>query len=380
MSKRRFGRIRRLPSGRFQVRYKGPDGIDHPAPETFATKGEAARWLSIVETEIARRAWVDPRRGEISLQEFAETWVRERPNLRPKTVELYRSLLRRHLLPRLGDLPLVALSTERVRKWRQDLLDSGVSPTTTAKAYRLLRSMFATAVDDEILVRNPCRIKGASSEPTPERPVATVAQVFAIADRVPERIRALVLLATFASLRWGELIALRRRHIDLDLGLVRVVAAYNELSTGEMRLGPPKSAAGKRTVALPQATMADLKEHLERYAAPGPDGLLFVGPKGGPIRRSNWNKDVPWQAIVADVGVPGLRFHDLRHTGNTLAAPYASTRELMARMGHSSTRAAIIYQHATAERDRVIAEALDGLVHAARRPKNGDVDPRRSGT
>lgn len=380
MSKRRFGRIRRLPSGRFQVRYKGPDGIDHPAPETFATKGEAARWLSIVETEIARRAWVDPRRGEISLQEFAETWVRERPNLRPKTVELYRSLLRRHLLPRLGDLPLVALSTERVRKWRQDLLDSGVSPTTTAKAYRLLRSMFATAVDDEILVRNPCRIKGASSEPTPERPVATVAQVFAIADRVPERIRALVLLATFASLRWGELIALRRRHIDLDLGLVRVVAAYNELSTGEMRLGPPKSAAGKRTVALPQATMADLKEHLERYAAPGPDGLLFVGPKGGPIRRSNWNKDVPWQAIVADVGVPGLRFHDLRHTGNTLAAPYASTRELMARMGHSSTRAAIIYQHATAQRDRVIAEALDGLVQAARRPTDDDQDSDRSGT
>jgi integrase len=376
MSQRRFGRVRRLPSGRWQARYPGPDGIDRPAPGTFATKTEAGRWLSLVEAEISRRTWVDPRRGEIPLRDFAEAWVRERPNLRPKTVELYRSLLRRHIFPGLGDLPLNAVSTERVRTWRQALLDSGVSPTTTAKAYRLLRSVFATAVDDEILVRNPCRIKGASSEPTPERPVASVAQVFAIVDRVPDRLGALVLLGTFASLRWGELVALRRRHLDLEHGLVRVEAAYNELSTGELRLGPPKSAAGRRTVALPAAILDDLTRHLEEHAAPGPDGHVFVGPQGGPLRRSNFNKDVDWPGIVREVGLPGLRFHDLRHTGNTLAAPYASTRELMSRMGHSSTRAAIIYQHATAERDRVIAEALDGLVSAARRD---DSDGHESG-
>jgi integrase len=361
-ARRRFGRLRQLPSGRWQARYPGPDGQDRSAPTTFATKTEAARWLSLVESELSRQTWIDPSRGRLPLRMYAEAWVRERPELRPKTVELYRSLLRRHVLPFLGDMPLLKITTERVRSWRTNLLASGVSSTTTAKAYRLLRAIMATAVDDELIIRNPCRIKGASSEPTPERPVATVRQVFAIADQVPDRLRALVLLATFASLRWGELVALRRQHLDLDRGLVRVVAAYNELSTGEMRLGPPKSAAGRRSVALPKLILPSLVTHMGEYAQPGADGLVFVGPKGSALRRSNFDKMVRWRDVVANAGVPGLRFHDLRHTGNTLVAPYASTRELMSRMGHSSTRAAIIYQHATEERDRVIADALDAML------------------
>lgn len=360
--RRRFGRLRQLSSGRWQARYPGPDGQDRSAPTTFATKTEAARWLSLVESELSRQTWIDPGRGRLPLRTYAQAWVAERPELRPKTVELYRSLLRRHVLPSLGDVPLMKITTERVRSWRSDLLANGVSPTTTAKAYRLLRAVLATAVDDELIVRNPCRIKGASSEPTPERPVATVRQVFAIADQMPDHLRALVLLATFASLRWGELVALRRRNLDLDRGLVRVVAAYNELSTGEMRLGPPKSAAGRRSVALPRLILPSLVSHLAEHAQPGADGLVFVGPKGGALRRSNFDKMVRWRDVVANAGIPGLRFHDLRHTGNTLAAPYASTRELMSRMGHSSTRAAIIYQHATEERDRVIADALDTML------------------
>jgi integrase len=149
--------------------------------------------------------------------------------------------------------------------------------------------------------------------------------VFFIADRMPDRLRALVLLGTFASLRWGELVALRRRYVDVERGLVRVVAAFNELSTGELRLGPPKSAAGLRVVALPRLILPDIAQHLAQHAAPGPDGLLFVGVKGGPLRRSDFSKLVHWHEIVAAAGVPGLRVHDLRHTGNTLAAPHAST-------------------------------------------------------
>ncbi|MGH8866577.1 MAG: tyrosine-type recombinase/integrase [Actinomycetes bacterium] len=364
MGRRHFGALRRLASGRWQARYRGLDGQMRPAPVTFVTKSEAARWLSLVETQLTSGTWQDSRRGEIPIGEFADAWVDERPNLRPKTVELYRSLLRRHVRPYLGDVWVNRLSTERVRVWRRALLDAGVSPTTTAKAYRLLRSIMTTAVDDELIHRNPCRLRGASTEPTPERPVATVAQVMEIANRVPVRFRAMVLLGTFASLRWGELVALRRRNLDLDRGIVRVVAAYNELSTGGMHLGQPKSAAGRRIVAIPQSIVPDLAWHVAEFAAAGPDGFVFVGPQGGPLRRSNFNKDVPWHAITKAVGLPGLRFHDLRHTGNTLAAPYASTRELMSRMGHSSTRAAIIYQHATEDRDRVIADALDTLLAA----------------
>ena len=362
MSRRTFGALRRLSSGRWQARYRGPDGLLHPAPMTFATKTEAARWLSLAETQLAQGTWVDPKRGEIPLGEYATAWIDERPGLRPRTIEVYRSLLRRHIVPELGDVMVNGLTAERVRAWRYRLLRAGVSATTTAKAYRLLRAVMATAMDDELVRRNPCRIKGASVEHTPERPVATVEGVWRLVDRMPEQFRALVLLATFASLRWGEVTALRRRHLDLDRRVVRVVAAYNELSTGELRLGPPKSAAGNRVVALPTKIIPELARHVAMYAEPGPDGLVFVTEKGRPLRRSNFDKSVPWHKVVADVGLPGLRFHDLRHTGNTLAAPYASTRELMARMGHSSTRAALIYQHATADRDRAIADALDALL------------------
>jgi integrase len=193
----------------------------------------------------------------------------------------------------------------------------------TARRYRTIEIDLAghsvTAVDDGVISRNPCRIKEASVEPTPERPVATVDQVLEIAWKVPPAFRAFVLLGTFASLRWGELVALQRKYVDLDNRVVRVVAAYNELSTGEMLLGPPKTAAGLRRVALPSGIIPVLRQHLAEFSAPGPDGLVFVGAKGGPLRRSNFSKLVDWRGITEAVGLPGLRFHDLRHTGNTLA-------------------------------------------------------------
>jgi integrase len=122
----------------------------------------------------------------------------------------------------------------------------------------------------------------------------------------------------------------------------------------------PKSDAGFRTVALPTAVVDVIREHLVEFPPDGRTGLVFTGPKGAPLRRNNFHRAVSWADCVEAVGLPvGFHFHDLRHTGNTLAAASgASTRELMHRMGHASMRAALIYQHATSERDRQIADAL----------------------
>jgi integrase len=111
----------------------------------------------------------------------------------------------------------------RVRSWRKKLLDSGVSTVTTAKAYRLLKATLYTAVDDGIIRRNPCRIKGAGQEQSAERPVLTIAEVYDLAAAIDQRYRALVLLGTFASLRWAELAALRPIDFDLDACTIRVV-------------------------------------------------------------------------------------------------------------------------------------------------------------
>jgi integrase len=369
MARRRFGRVRKLPSGRWQARYPGPDGLLRPGPAPFPTKTDAERWLSVVEAELLQGAWLDPEAGRVSLGEYAARWINERPGLAPRTVVLYEGLLRLHIRPCLGGVALADVTPARVRSWRKQLLDGGTGPVTVAKAYRLLKAVLGTAVDDELIRRNPCRIKGASTERSPERPTVTVEQVYAIAQAMRPWFKALVLLAAFTGLRWGELIALRRRHLELDGdSVVKVRGSVGEVD-GKFVEGPPKSAAGRRDVAIPEAIVPELRAHLDDWSEDGPDGRVFVGRKGAIPRRGNFQ--VTWRRAVDEAGVPGLHFHDLRHTGNTMAAEGASLRELMARMGHSSTRAALIYQHASGDRERAIGAAISARIEAARPNEKG---------
>jgi integrase len=188
----------------------------------------------------------------------------ERPGLRPKTRQLYDGLLRLHVLPALGRFTLVELSPARVRSWRSSLLNRGVGEVTTAKAYRLLRTILATAVEDRIIRTNPCQIKGAAVERSPERPTLTVAEVYALADAMPERFRMLVLLATFCSLRWGELAALTTDAVDLERGRIHVRATLIEMSDGQQLVGPPKTTGGRRVVAVPPGLVEDQGPGLRR--------------------------------------------------------------------------------------------------------------------
>src|SRR5205085_7169042 len=137
------------------------------------------------------------------LSDYAERWITQRPRLRPRTVQLYRWLLGKHISPYIGGVPIGKLDTPMVREWRSVLLANGVSQSMAAKAYRLLRAVLMTAVKEDELIRfNPCRIPGADQERTAERPVLTVPQVFALAEQVPARYRALILVTTFGCLRW----------------------------------------------------------------------------------------------------------------------------------------------------------------------------------
>jgi integrase len=372
--RRTFGNVRRLQSGRYQARYLDPSGHRHRAPRTFATVADANGWLSATEAEIARGAWVDPRAGTITFAEYAASWLESRPGLRPRTVELYQSLLDRHLVPALGDRQLGKLSAPVVRHWYAFVLRTE-SPgrVTVAKCYRLLRAILNTAVADELIVRNPCAIKGAGVERTPERPVATIAQVWALADAVEPRFRALVLTAAFAGLRCGELAALTRARVDLDAHTISVVENQIELSGGVLLIGPPKSEAGRRTLVIPDALVPELAEHLNAFVGPEDGARVFTGAKGAPVRRHNWWEK--WAAATEAVGLRGFRFHDLRHTCNTLtAATSASTRELMHRMGHASATAALRYQHATRDRDAVIARALNEVIEAGRVIVSSEID------
>lgn len=221
-----------------------------------------------------------------------------------------------------------------------------------------------------MIKRNPCRIKGADRERETARPVASVPQVYQLAETVPGRFRALVLMGAFTSLRWGELVNLRHADVDLAAGVVAVAHTPTERDDGTLDpTGSPKSDAGLRTVAVPPLVLPELAAHLTEFTD---TAFVFLGELGGRLRRSNFRRATHWQATVVRVGLPaGFHFHDLRHTGNQLAAEAgATTRELMRRMGHSTVRAAMRYQHSTDRRDREIAAEMSRKASLSRPTDN----------
>jgi integrase len=334
--------------------------------KSFRRRADAESWKRKVEGDELSGILIDQRADDIRLKAYTEEWLRTRlvkgRPLAPKTVQGYQDVLRRVVYPTLGETPIQAITPELVRSWYADVT-AARGHDQIAKAYRILRAVLNTAVADDRIARNPCRIKGAGTEHPAERPMLDSAEVLALAETIDPRFRAMVLLAGFGGLRTGESLGLVRSDVDLVNGTVLVDRQALELK-GEGRIvTSPKSEAGRRTVALPTIVTEALAAHLEAHCDPEPDAWVFVGPTGLPVARARVS--AAWQAALTKLGAPNhLRLHDLRHHAATLAArmPGITTKELMARIGHASPRAALIYQHATTERDRSIAEFLNAQV------------------
>jgi integrase len=366
---RRFGSIRRLPSGRYQARYVGPDRQTHKAPVTFSSKGDAETYLATARADIVRSTWQPPSRRPDrapTLHEYADDWLMSRSReLKPRTTVLYRGLLDRHLYPTLGAMQLDQISPAAVRAWHSKL-DTG--PTRRAHAYSLLRTILNTAVADDVIPANPCRLRGAGqSRRVKDIRPATLKELDELAEAMPHRLRLIVLLAAWCGLRFGELVELRRKDVDTKEGLLRVRRAVTWVD-GKPVVGVPKSDAGVRVVAIPPHLLPAVAEHLLQYAGKGQDGLLFTAVDGASLLTHDMLKR-PFDRARQAAGRPDLRFHDLRHTGAVLAAQTGATlAELMARLGHSTPGAALRYQHAAAGRDAQIAVALSRIANDAGQP------------
>jgi integrase len=327
---------------------------------TFERKTDAETWLSEQRADGVRGQWVDPRKGQQTVATYARAWLEGRHDVAERTHELYGHLLERHILPYLGKTPLAALVPSKVQSWHGKLTTQ--HPTTAAKAYRLLRQVLSAAVADKMISVNPCQSKGAGVEEAPERPVASVAEVDALAGAMPAHMRALVLLAAWCQLRRGEILGLRRRDIDIDAATVTVTLTRTLRMDGKTVEKAPKTAAGRRTLAIPPNVLPALRDHLCAFVGPSADALVAVGEKGGPLAPQMLQE--AFEDARQAIGRPDLHLHDLRHSGLTWsAATGASLADLMKRGGHASPRAALRYQHATADRDRALAEALGRLAN-----------------
>jgi integrase len=351
-----FGHVERLDSGRWRARYTGPDRLRRS--QTFDTKTDARRWLATAQADVVRRAWRAPELGERTVGAYAKDYL-ARSDLRASTRQLYEGVWRLHLRQTWESVPVRDVTPQAVRQWHEAATRS-VKPTALVQAYRLLRALLNVAVGDEVISTNPCRVR-AAGVPKSARPsrALTASEVHAVTAKIPARYQALVQVTAFGGLRFGEATALRRRDVAPTGDTVTVTRSVRRIS-GKWVVGPPKTEAGRRTVALPPSVATQLAAHLGAHVAEDQDSLVFGTKTGSFLAVSNFHSTFHRAATAC--GLAPVRVHELRHTGATLAAATgASTAELMHRLGHSSPAAALIYQHATSHRDVEIARALDGL-------------------
>ncbi|MEP6665272.1 MAG: site-specific integrase [Nocardioidaceae bacterium] len=389
--------MERLPSGRFRARVVGPDDKYVSAPTTFTSRTDASLWVDLQHADLVRGAWKAPIKvsASPSVGAFVEQWIAEHPSARESTKELYRGLLRTCITPTLGRVAVGLLTAAGVRRWhhklgerlaadaerrRAELVARGREgsvasvrdgATRQAQAYRLLRAAMTTAVTDGLLASHPCTIRGAA---TPGR---TVGRAGPVADRLlssgqvadaaaamPPRYQVLVLMAAWSGLRQGELLALTRADVDLDAVPARVVVrkAVRRADSGQVRVDVPKTASSVRAVTLPDPLAAALRDHLEQFVPKRPDGLVFATGTGSTPARSNLG--ATWRRACVKAGVPQVRLHDLRHVAQVFAAEAGATLpELMARLGHATPAAALVYLHARSERDtRLTAALADAMI------------------
>lgn len=355
---------------RYEVRLRGVDGKERS--RTFRLRKEAERYERAQHTAIDQGLWVDPRSGRVTLATWTAEWQRTVVHLRPTTRRIYDANLRNHVLPELGEIELAKLTPSILRGWLAGLTTKvgGHGRTlalgSVAQAYRTLSRVLAAAVDNELLGRNPLRgVKPPRVEAEPMRFLAHD-EVATLAAAMDPRYKALVFVAAYSGLRAGELIALRRKHVDLLHRTITVVEQVQSIS-GRHVTSVPKSSAGRRSVPLPGVVAAALEVQLANHAEPGTEGLVFPAPEGGFLRLENFRKRV-WTPATVAAGVAPLRVHDLRHTCASLAiAAGADVKVLQRMLGHASAALTLDrYGHLLPGQAQSVADRLDEQARAAK--------------
>jgi integrase len=431
MKRNQFGNIRKLPSGRFQVRYYDAEGNQRTAKTiegkalTFADEKQARMYLLHVQSDRARG--IDPyaiiqvsadtlrKRVEMYLDPLAGSRLGAAP-LRTSTARNYRRLADSYLFRQfdgfcLAEMQVTDISRADVRKWHtliqstctsksieiktrshpartwarsmgiptsmhgrispqliQSWIDAGApmikcykesasGSVQLAQAYRFLRAILNVAKDDGIIKENPCSIKGAGTPRHGERPILTPEQIAALAGEVPDRYSLLVILAAYSSIRSSELFGLQRKHINELQSVIKIEHQLTNYASDQDLFVPPKTEAGIRDVPIAKDLMSELIKHMDLFVIDAsPEALIFTTSTGLPLfrGRKSW-----FVTAKRRLDLDHVHFHDLRHTGQSLAMVRgANTKDLQRRAGQSSEAAARIYMHGSKARDKQVAESL----------------------
>jgi integrase len=368
---------------RWRARYLDPDGRQRS--RTFARKVEAERFLATVETDKLRGAYIDPDAGRVTLREYGDEWLAGR-TFDESTREVVRSRLRVHVYPHMGDRELAAIRPSHVQAWLRGLQQS-LAPRYVRVIFANLSAILAAAVDDERIVKNPCR---ASSVRPPRSDPARVEpwlgkQVEAVHDTLPERYRVMVTLAAGLGLRQGEVFGLAVEDVDFLRGVVHVRRQV-KIVASSLVFAPPKG--GKtRDVPIPQAVALELSAHIVAHpphevtlqwqttdGAPTTAALLLVTRERKALNR-NYVNTYLWGPAVTKAGLERVRsngMHALRHWyASVLLEAGVSIKALSEYLGHADPGFTLrTYTHLMPSSEAKAREAVDkALAQISRGPQ-----------
>lgn len=357
--------------GRWRARYRGPDGQERS--RTFGRKSDAEHFLTSIEHSKLQGAYLDPSGARVTFASWATQWL-ALPGKRPSAWARDESVVRVHLLPPLGRRPLGTITPGDVQALVTTWVGLSLAARTVERQYGTLRAILAAAVTADVIVRSPCRGIRLPATPQLVHHVVTGDELGALAEAIGPAYRPMPYLGAVLGLRWGECAGLRVGRLDVLRSTLAVAEQLTRGARGAMVSGPPKSAAGRRTVTVPAALMGLLGEHLAARGLTGADAeaYVFAAPGGGPLDYSHFRRRV-WLPATKAAGLQGLNFHDLRRANATgMVADGVDLKTAQTRLGHSDPRLTLaVYAQATSAADVAAAEQLGTRFMKPPRPARG---------
>src|SRR3954464_187957 len=350
--------ITRRPNGQWRPRYRDPAGREHA--RHFDRKVDAIRWLDSVTAAIETGTYVDPKAGNCALGEYAETWLSRQVQLKPSTRSRYTAIVRRHIVPAFGSVPLAKLERSAVAAWVLHPVARGLAAPTVRHAHRILHMILNTAVDDGRLVRNPASRVKLPRDRRREKRFLSHAEVAALADAAgPDRL--IILVLAYCGLRFGELAALRVRNVDPLRRRLFIEESVTEVD-GAMIFGTPKSHQC-RSVPVSRSLIDALAE---ACVGKSRADLVFTGPRGGVLMLRNWRRRVFDPALDA-AGLGELTPHEPRHPPASLAvAAGANVKAVQRMLGHASAAMTLdVYSGLFDDDLDAVADRLDAAAQTA---------------
>jgi integrase len=349
--------VAKRPNGKWRARYEDAAGKEHA--RHFERKADATTWLATQVHKVTEGTWVDPMAGKRTFEEYAQQWASTQIQHRPSTAAVTRSRLKTQLLPYFGHRPIAAIQRSEVQAWVAERSQT-LKPSTVEGLYRLMAQIMLAAVDDRVVSVTPCRKIVLPQQERGRVVIPTMEEIDAIMAVAPDRAQALILTAVATGMRISEICGLTVDRVDFLRRTVTVDRQLSAVVAGRPRFGPPKTAAGERSIPVPASVTDALAAHLAQWPS---QHCVFTNERGFPMLRQRLS-DL-WKGWCGEAGVT-CRFHDLRHLyASSLIAAGQSVKVIQQRMGHGSAAITLdVYGHLLPSDEDGTRLAIDGVIRS----------------